>query len=119
MGWRKDLAPLTGARWPIRCGHVFDPVELSRLRDGAIWPSEMNERWAVWLEGSVLRCWRTDSGACVYESVLSVSEDGSAQAVVLDVLDDPERYSRASSDERELERFEGVLAQAKCRRNWP
>jgi hypothetical protein len=115
MGWRKDLTPLTGARWPIRCGRVFDPSEVARLRQGALWPSDMNERWAIWLEGSVLRCWRTDSGACVYESLLSFSEDGSAHAAVLNVLDEPELYARAPSDERELDRFEGVLTQAKGR----
>lgn len=114
---RASLPPLTGTRWPIRCGHGFSADELAQLREG-LWPRATDDRWAVWLEGNLLRCWRAMSGACIYESTIALADDGSGIAVVLDVLDDPAQYQRAGTDSGELERFEGVvrlaLAQARA-----
>ncbi|MET4614676.1 hypothetical protein ABIA71_000221 [Stenotrophomonas sp. 2619] len=114
---RGGLPPLTGTRWPIRCGHGFSAEELAQLRDG-LWPRASDDRWAVWLDGSTLRCWRALTSGCIYESVIVMADDGSGTAVVLDVLDDPAQYQRASTDSGELERFEGVvrlaLAQARA-----
>ncbi|MDR7068111.1 hypothetical protein J2X02_000928 [Pseudoxanthomonas japonensis] len=106
---KTELEPLRGARWPIRCGHAFSASEMARLRQG-LWPRDMDDRWAVWLDGSVLRCWRSWTNTCIYETQLSVSDDGTGVAIVLDVLDDKEAYQRASTDAAELERFEGVLS---------
>ncbi|MCF7750104.1 hypothetical protein KQ945_05065 [Bacillus subtilis subsp. subtilis] len=105
---RSSLPALTGTRWPIRCGHAFSSGELAQLRDG-LWPRDTDDRWAVWLEGQTLRCWRAGTGGCIYESVIVMADDGSGTAVVLDVLDDTAHYQRASTDTGELERFEGVV----------
>jgi hypothetical protein len=107
--WKAKLEPLNGARWPIRCGHAFSAAELARLREG-LWPRDMDDRWAVWLDGDILRCWRSWTSTCIYETQISVSDGGTGVAVVLDVLDDKESYQRASTDTAELERFEGILS---------
>lgn len=106
--WSK-LKSMEGPRWPIRCGHVFTAEDLVRLREG-LWPRDMDDRWAVHLDGETLRCWRSWTGACIYESQVTLAEDGTGVAVVVDVLDDGDTYRRAATDEGELERFEGVLA---------
>lgn len=104
------LAPaMSGSRWPIRCAHTFNAAEMMRLREG-VFPREEQDRWALGLEADLLRCWRTDSNACIYEARLIPAEDGGALASVVDVLDDETLYQRASTDEGELERFEGVLS---------
>ncbi|MBA0282769.1 hypothetical protein D7Y44_16795 [Stenotrophomonas maltophilia] len=105
---------MEGPRWPIRCGHVFTAEDLVRLREG-LWPRDMDDRWAVHLEGNTLRCWRSWTGTCIYESLVTLSDDGTGVAVVVDVLDDGETYRRAATDEGELERFEGVLSQVRRR----
>lgn len=105
--WKERLEPMSGARWPVRCGHAFAPEDLIRLREGH-WPRDADDRWAVWLDGDTLRCWR--SGVCVYEANITFHDDGGGIAVVVDVLDDPAEYQRAPSDESELDRFEGVLS---------
>lgn len=83
-----------------------------RLREG-LWPRGVDDRWAVWLDGETLRCWRSWTGTCIYESQVTLAEDGTGVAVVVDVLDDGDTYRRAATDEGELERFEGVLALAR------
>lgn len=108
--WKNKLEPMAGARWPIRCGHAFTSGELARLRDG-LWPRDMDDRWVVWLDGATLRCWRSWTRTCIYESQILINEDGSGCAAVLDVLDAPDTYRRASTETSELERFEGVLSQ--------
>ena len=112
--WSK-LKPMEGPRWPIRCGHVFTAEDLVRLREG-LWPRDMDDRWAVWLDGETLRCWRSWTGTCIYESQVTLSEDGTGVAVVVDVLDDGDTYRRAATDEGELEWFEGVLSQVRLTR---
>ena len=107
--WKAKLQPLAGARWPLRCGFVIPADDLERLQAG-LWPRDMDDRWAIWLDGETLRCWRSGIATCVYETRLDLNPDGSATAVMLDVLDDPEAYLRATSEEAELHRFEGVLA---------
>lgn len=107
--WKAKLQPLAGARWPLRCGFVIPPDDLERLQAG-LWPRDMDDRWAIWLDGNTLRCWRSWTTTCIYEARLDLNPDGSATAVMLDVLDDPETYVRATSEEAELQRFEGVLA---------
>lgn len=115
--WSK-LKPMEGPRWPIRCGHVFTADDLARLREG-LWPRDMDDRWAVWLDGDTLRCWRSWTGSCIYESQVTLAEDGTGVAVVVDVLDDGDTYRRAATDEGELERFEGVLSQVRRVREEP
>lgn len=107
--WKAKLQPLAGARWPLRCGFVIPADDLERLQAG-LWPRDMDDRWAIWLDGETLRCWRSWTATCIYEARLDLNPDGSATAVMLDVLDDPETYVRATSEEAELQRFEGVLA---------
>ena len=115
--WSK-LKPMEGPRWPIRCGHVFTADDLARLREG-LWPRDMEDRWAVWLDGETLRCWRSWTGTCIYEAQVTLAEHGTGVAVVVDVLDDGETYRRAATDEGELERFEGVLSQVRRTRGEP
>ncbi len=111
----KQLQPMFGTRWPIRCGHVFTVDDLIRLREG-LWPRDVEDRWAVWLDGDTLRCWLSFTGTCIYETRVTLAEDGTGVAGVLDVLDDDSStYRRASTDEGELERFEGVLSQVRRR----
>ena len=107
--WKAKLQPLAAARWPLRCGFVISADDVERLQAG-LWPLDMDDRWAIWLDGETLRCWRSWIATCIYEARLDLNPDGSATAVMLDVLDDPEAYARATSDEAELHRFEGVLA---------
>ena len=111
-----QLKPMEGPRWPIRCGHVFTADDLVRLREG-LWPRDMDDKWAVHLEGDTLRCWRSWTGTCIYESQVTPAEDGTGVVVVVDVLDDGDTYRRAATDEGELERFEGVLSQVRRREN--
>lgn len=107
--WKHKLKPMEGPRWPLRCRHVFAIEDVLRLQAG-LWPRDMDDRWAIWMDGEVLRCWRSWTGACVYEAHLDLHKDGSATAVMLDVLDEPETYARATTEEAELQRFEGVLS---------
>ena len=109
-----NLKPMEGPRWPIRCGHVFTAEDLVRLREG-LWPRDMDDKWAVHLDGETLRCWRSWTGTCIYEAQVTLAEDGTGVAVVVDVLDDGDTYRRAATDEGELERFEGVLSQVRRR----
>lgn len=69
--WSK-LKPMEGPRWPIRCGHVFTADDLTRLREG-LWPRDMDDRWAVHLDGDTLRCWRSWTGTCIYESQVTLA----------------------------------------------
>lgn len=108
------LHPMSSPRWPIRCAHEFSAAEISRLREGVL-PREAEDRWALWLEGDILRCWRTATHTCIYETRLTLTEDGGGSASVVDVLDDEALYARASTDEGELERFEGVLSHLRRR----
>ena len=103
------LTAMEGPRWPIRCCHVFSADELALLRKG-LWPRDTDDRWAVWLDGDTLRCWRSWTDTCIYEAQVALTEDGSAQALVLHVHDQEDAYRRAPTDEGELERFEGVLS---------
>jgi hypothetical protein len=112
--WLPELEPLESARWPIRCGHMFSATEVERLREG-VWPREAEDRWALWVDGETLRCWRAGTAPCIYESRLTVAEDGSAVASVVEVLDEEPLYQRAVTDEGELERFEGVLSHLRRR----
>ena len=109
VDWKDKLTPMAGASWPIRCPHVFSTDELENLRQG-LWPQDMDDRWVVWLQGDTLRCWRSWTGACIYEATVFVAADGHGLTPVLNVLDDAETYQRAATDESELERFEGVLS---------
>lgn len=115
--WKDRLLPLQGERWPIRCGQRLDPEELGLLREG-LWPRDMDDRWVIWLEGDTLRCWRSWTGSCIYEAQVTVGDDGHGLVAVVDVLDCPEAYRRAASDEAELQRFEGVLGLPKQARDW-
>lgn len=103
------LTAMEGPRWPIRCGHVFSADDLALLRAG-LWPRDTDDRWAVWLAGDTLRCWRSWTDTCIYEAQLLFVTDGSAAVGVLNVLDEENVYRRAPTDEGELERFEGVLS---------
>ena len=105
-----QLKPMEGPRWPIRCGHAFTAEDLARLREG-LWPRSMDDKWAVHLEGDTLRCWRSWTGLCIYETTISATEDGGGRAPLLLVLDDATAYQRASTDDSERERFEGVISQ--------
>lgn len=107
--WKAKLPALTRTHWPIRCGHVFSADELARLREG-LSPRDMDDRWTVWLDGHAMRCWRSWTATCIYETHVAVGEDGTGEAGVLDVLDDPATYRRAGTDAAELERFEGILS---------
>lgn len=109
QSWKHKLKPMEGPRWPLRCRHGFAIEDVLRLQAG-LWPRDMDDRWAIWLDGDVLRCWRSWTGTCVYEARLTPHADGSATALMLDVLDAPETYARATSEEAELQRFEGVLS---------
>ena len=108
LPWKHKLKPLVGPRWPLRCRHVFAADDVLRLQAG-LWPRDMDDRWAVWLDGDTLRCWRSWTGTCIYEAQITIGDGGLGTAVVLDVLDNPEFYQRASTDTAELERFVGVL----------
>lgn len=109
--WRAWLGPLEGQRWPMRCDLVLTKHDVLKLREG-LWPQGMDDRWVVWLDGAVLRCWRSWTRTCVYEGQVLLADDGSGIVSVLDVLDEPQQYSRASSEAGELERFEGVVGLA-------
>ncbi|QNN46746.1 hypothetical protein H9L17_00685 [Thermomonas brevis] len=109
QSWKHKLKPMEGPRWPLRCRHVFAIEDVLRLQAG-LWPRDMDDRWAIWLDGDVLRCWRSWTGTCIYEARLTPHADGSATALMLDVLDEPETYARATTEEAELQRFEGVLS---------
>ncbi|MCO7473019.1 hypothetical protein [Stenotrophomonas maltophilia] len=103
------LKALEGPHWPIRCGHELTADDVTCLREG-LWPRDMDDRWAVWLDGDMLRCWRSWTSTCIYESQLILAADGSGVVGVLNVLEDAAAYRRASTDDGELERFEGVLS---------
>ena len=103
--------PMTGPCWPIRGSHAFRASEISRLREG-FWPRDMDDRWAVCLQESTLRCWRSWTAACIYEAQVVVGENGGGMVLLVNVLDEPETYARARTDESELERFEGVVGLA-------
>ena len=87
----------------------------------------MDDRWAACLDGETLRCWRSWTGTCIYESQLTRAEDCTGVAPVVDVLDDVDTYRRAATDDGGLERSEGVLSQVQrlriCLQNvngsWP
>lgn len=106
--WKEKLGPLRGARWPISYRRRFSANEVSTLREG-FWPQDMDDRWAIWLEGSTLRLWRSWTGICVYEVPLTFNDDESADCQVIQVLDESADYQRHQLDAGELDRFEGVL----------
>lgn len=107
--WKAKLPQIAGSGRSIRTDHVFLADQLARLREG-FWPRDMDDRWIVWLDGDMLRCWRSWTRTCIYETQVAEGEDGSGVVWVLDVLDDPGAYLRADTDEAELERFESVLS---------
>jgi len=109
QAWQELLRPLAGPRWPIRANRRFSAEDVAWLRQG-LWPRGLDDRWAVWLEGDMLRCWLAGPRTCVYEARLEFGAEGEARCPVLEVLDSPEEYARAQSDDGELDRFDGVLA---------
>jgi len=111
-----QLKPMEGPRWPIRCGHAFTADDLARLREG-LWPRDMDDRWAVWLDGETLRCWRSWTGTCIYESQVTLAEDGTGVAVVVDVLDDGDTYRRAAPHEGGMEEVGGGGSPVRRREN--
>lgn len=106
--WKATLQPLAGPSHRLRGGPQFSPEDVTVLRRG-IWPRDMDDRWAIWLDGNVLRCWRSWSGVCVYEAAVQLADDGSAEVVMIHVVGDPSSYHRARNDREELERFEGTI----------
>lgn len=108
---RDRFQPMTGPCWPIRANHAFSAAELARLREG-FWPRDMDDRWAVCLQENTLRCWRSWTGACLYEALVVEGEDGRGLVVLVNVLDNAETYSRALTEGSALERFEGVVSLA-------
>ena len=100
---------MRGRAWPLRGAKAFAPAEVELLRRG-LWPRDTDDRWIIWLDGEVLRCWRSWTRTCLYEAVLSPAPDGGATCAALHVLDDPQHYHRSAQDEGELDRFNGVLA---------
>ncbi len=111
VSWKEKLKPMDGQRWPIRCGLALSTHAVERLREG-LWPQDMDDRWAVWLDEDVLRAWRSWTGMCVYEGQVVLADNGSAVVTVVDVLDEPDSYVRAQTESAELERFEGVVGLA-------
>lgn len=115
--WRASLNHMLGPSRCVRGGTVFSTQEVDVLRRG-IWPRDMDDRWAIWLDGNVLRCWRSWSGVCVYEADVQFADDGSAEVVMIHVVDDPSSYHPARNDREELERFEGTI-RAEWQTEWP
>ncbi|HBD20005.1 MAG TPA: hypothetical protein DC063_07915 [Arenimonas sp.] len=101
--------------WPVRCQRLFTPEEMALLRQG-LWPTSLEDRWVVWLDGGLLRVWRAWTGECIYEAEISEDETGAGQCRVLRVCDDADVYTRSSGEAGELDRFEGVLAMLLGRR---
>ena len=107
--WKSRLSTLAGEPWCIRCDRTFSPEELAQLRAG-LWPLDMDDRWVIWFDGESLRCWRSWTNTCIYQAALTIGEDGTGVAAVLDVLDIPGSYRRSESDAEELDRFDCVLS---------
>lgn len=106
--WKAKLGPMRGSRWPISYRRRFTPEDVATLQQG-FWPVDMDDRWAIWLDGPTLRLWRSWTGTCVYEVPLALHEDGSAESQVIHVLDESSDYHRSHSDAGEVDRFDGVL----------
>lgn len=109
--WKARLRPMEGRHWPIRCGLGLTAEDMLQLREG-MWPRDTDDRWAVWLDEQVLRCWRSWTSICVYEGRVVTADDGSGTVCILRVLDEPRHYSRAQTEAGELDRFEGVVGLA-------
>lgn len=106
--WLARLRPLR-LGWPIRYARTFGPGDIARLRDG-VWPVSLEDRWVIWLDGTLLRAWRGGTGECLYESELALDEAGGGHAQVLRVCDDADIYARHAEDAVEADRFDGLLA---------
>lgn len=107
--WKAKLAPMKGPQWPIAYRRQFTPAEIEALKAG-LWPRDMDDRWCIWLDGGVLRLWRSWTRTCVYELPIQEAEDGSGQARVAIVLDAQDQYHRSPTEEGELHRLAGVLS---------
>lgn len=107
--WKVKVDPMQAAQWPIAYRRRFSQAELAVLRDG-LWPRDMDDRWIIWLDGGVLRLWRSWTQTCVYELPVNMLEDGTGEARVALVLDDSGSYHRCPTEEGELHRLAGVLS---------
>ena len=107
--WKAKVAPMQAAQWPIAYRRRFSQAELAVLHDG-LWPRDMDDRWIIWLDAGVLRLWRSWTQTCVYELPITLLEDGTGEARVALVLDDPGSYHRCPTEEGELHRLAGVLS---------
>ncbi|MBM4107339.1 MAG: hypothetical protein FJ255_00740 [Phycisphaerae bacterium] len=58
--------PLPARRALIRLERSYSPSEYARIARGLI-PSQMEDKWFLFLEGDVLHCHRSWTGVCVYE----------------------------------------------------
>ena len=106
--WKPKLGALQGSRWPISYRRRFTVEEVTVLQEG-FWPQDMDDRWAIWLEGSTLRLWRSWTQTCVYEVPITIHDDGSAESQIIHVLDESGDYHRHHTDAGEIDRFDGVL----------
>lgn len=107
--WKAKLTPMRGSQWPIAYRRRFSPAEIDALKAG-LWPQDMDDRWCIWLDGGVLRLWRSWSCICVYELPVQENDDGSGEARVAIVLDNTADYNRSPTEEGELHRLAGVLS---------
>lgn len=107
--WKAKLAPMKGPQWPIAYRRHFSPAEMEALKAG-LWPQDMDDRWCIWLDGGVLRLWRSWSRMCVYELPVLEDAEGGGDARVAMVLDATEYYRRSPTEEGELHRLAGVLS---------
>lgn len=101
--------------WPVRCARTFTPEDVARLSAG-LWPTSLEDRWVVWLDEGLVRVWRSWTGECIYEAQVSIDETGAGHCRVLRVCDEPGVYTRSSSEQGEIDRFEGILAMLLGRR---
>lgn len=108
-GWKAKLAPMKGPQWPMAYRRHFNALEIEVLKAG-LWPRDMDDRWCIWLDGGVLRLWRSWSLMCIYELPIQELDDGSGEARVAMVLDTSEDYRRSPTEEGELHRLAGVLS---------
>ena len=106
--WKSSVGQMTAASWPIAYRRNFTSNEVAMLRAG-LWPSDMDDRWVIWLDDQVLRLWRSWTRTCIYEVPLDLHADGSASTRVARVLDSDD-YRRSSTEDGELHRLDGVLS---------
>lgn len=70
---KERRGPLVGPCSSIGSGHAFWAEELKYLREG-LWPRDMDDRWAVWLDSGTLRHWRP-------QTQVAIGEDGRGTVV--------------------------------------